>query len=569
MEILVADDSKTNLAIIKSALEKLGHQVSTADSAKDAIKLFSSKRPDLIILDVVMEGMNGFECAKEIRKLSIDDWIPIIFLSASVDDESIAKGIDAGGDDYLTKPFSDITLAAKIKAMQRIADMRQKLFETSQKLYQLSSTDPLTGIYNRLQFDRSIREIFLAAQRYHYLIALLFIDLDNFKSINDTFGHHIGDLLLIEVAKRIKTCLRANDFLARLGGDEFAVVLGEIKSTSEAKQIAQKIIDKLSFDYNLENHHIRNCASIGIACYEYSGTHESLMLNADIAMYHAKASGRNNYQFFTDDLHDKYKKLISLEHALKFALERNELFLTYQPIFDLQNKRILGIEALINWDHPTLGLISPSVFIPLAEEIGLINHIGNWVLQSACAQAMAWSINRFSDFKLAINIASRQLLHESFCKEIGDILDDTKFPPNQLELELTETVIMSNATGPFKEVINKLHDLNIGIAIDDFGTGYSSLFRLKHLPITTLKIDKTFINDVVSNENSAIIVNCLIALGKNLGLNVIAEGIETKEQLGFLIQKKCPQGQGFLLCRPLDLKQMTKFIEKMNLEKIK
>ncbi len=564
MNILLADDSKTNLALTAAALRKLGHSVVEAASGEMAIEEFQKARPDLVILDVMMEGMDGFECARELRQIDSEDWIPIIFLSASVDDSSIAQGIDSGGDDYLTKPFSEITLAAKIKAMQRISDMRQKLFETTQKLYLQSSIDSLTGVYNRFQFDRTIKEVANAADRFHYTSALLFVDLDNFKNVNDSFGHHVGDLLLIGVAKRLKLCIRANDFLARIGGDEFAIIVNQIENRDMAGAIAKKIIESLSMSYDLENHSVRIGASIGIAYYPQPGTTpHNLVQNADIAMYHAKFLGRNNYQYYSAELYDRYRKKISLEHALKFALERKELSLNYQPIFNLETKKITGIETLLCWEHPTFGVVSPNIFIPIAEETGLMSTIGNWVINTACRQAEKWDLKKFKDFKFAINLSSRQLLHDEFFPFIINTLNNTELPPTLLELELTESTVMSYTSGPFVTTIKKLHDLGPSIAIDDFGTGYSSLTRLKHLPIKTLKIDQTFVQDVIDNKEGGIIVCCLIALGKNLGLNVIAEGIETEQQYEFLLKNGCPQGQGYFFSKPLTTEQMTQYLDKI------
>lgn len=313
MEILVADDSKTNLALISTALQKLGHTVIVALSGEAAIEKFQAHRPELIILDVVMEGMDGFECAKKLREIDNENWIPIIFLSASLDDESIAKGINAGGDDYLTKPFSEITLAAKIRAMQRIAEMRKKLFELTQKLSVLSSTDTLTGIYNRLQFNKALKEKIAHVSRKNITLALLFMDLDRFKTINDTLGHHIGDLLLKEVARRLQSCLREDDFVARLGGDEFAVILTGIEHPYTTERVAQKILNTLSSTYHLADHDIHISASIGIACYPSAGTtQKTLINNADIAMYHAKELGGNNFQHFTEELLSKYMEHINL-----------------------------------------------------------------------------------------------------------------------------------------------------------------------------------------------------------------------------------------------------------------
>lgn len=569
MEILIADDSKSNLAMLTSILTKLGHTVIQAHNGKESIDLFREKRPDLIILDVVMPGLDGFQTAKIIREIDDINWIPIIFLSATVDDQSIANGIDAGGDDYLTKPCSDITLAAKIKAMERIAEMRQKLFETTQRLYLLSSTDPLTGIYNRLQFDRSINEILAAADHFGHNVALLFIDIDNFKYINDNFGHNIGDLLLVEVARRLKACIRASDFLARLGGDEFAIILSEVNNKKEAEEIAQNIIQSIATEYHLENRNIRSSASIGIAYYpEDSSNKENLVLNADVAMYHAKATGRNNCKIFSSEIHRKYRHHINIEQALKFALERKELFLNYQPIFNLQTKRITGVEILLCWDNPKYNLVSPNVFIPIAEETGLISHIGNWALWTACHQIAQWGLNKNSNIKFAFNISSRQIMHEDFYYQVMDIINETKIPTNILQFELTETAIMTYNEGTFRTTINKLHELGLMIAIDDFGTGYSSLIRLRRLPIDAIKIEKSFVHDAVTDQNGAIIVKCIIALGKNLGIDVVAEGIENKNQFDFLVEHQCPQGQGYYLSKPLSIEQMDDLLKRKKLEKV-
>ncbi len=301
MKILLADDSKTTREVLSASLKELGHEVIAANDGQQAIDFFMRDRPDLIILDVVMENMDGFECAKKIRSIDSEDWIPIIFLSSSVDDKNIARGIDAGGDDYLAKPISDITLAAKIKAMQRIADMRNNLFYLTKRLNILSATDPLTGLNNRLHFDKIMREKMDETDRKKNIMALLFIDLDKFKSINDTFGHHIGDLLLQKVAQRLKSSMRTYDFIARIGGDEFAVIINLVNNQEAAIEIAQTIIDNLSQDYKIEDRHIKISASIGIALYPSEGmTQTNWLQNADKAMYHAKHTGQGKYCLFVE-----------------------------------------------------------------------------------------------------------------------------------------------------------------------------------------------------------------------------------------------------------------------------
>ena len=557
MKILVADDSKTGLAILTASLTALGHEVVGASTGEQIIVLFMKKRPDLIILDVVMQDMSGFECAKKMRELYSEHWIPIIFLSASVDDDSISQGIDAGGDDYLTKSYSNVTLAAKIQAMQRIADVQRQLHETKGKLIILSSTDLLTGIDNRLQFNKNINFQINFANRYNTKLALLLLDLDHFKDVNDHLGHQMGDLLLEEVAGRLKSCIRANDFLARLGGDEFAIILSKINDVEEACVVAQKILDILKPVYHLAEHDIHISCSIGIADYPTTGnTAELLIQHADIARYYTKESGRNTFQYYSETLQAQHDQRFFLENALRSAVKNNELFMCYQPIFNLRTKIIVGVEALIRWKHPQFGFITPETFIPIAEETGLITSIGQWALHHACKQGSIWHHQGFKNLKLAINISSQQFLQADLLKFIINTLNGTKFPPHLLELELTESTLISDLNC-IDKILNEISTMKIGISLDDFGTGYSSLSYLKRLPICTLKIDKSFLLDIATNSTDAVIVQAVIALGKILKLHVIAEGVETEEQLNFLIKHKCQEGQGFYLSKPLTAEHMS------------
>lgn len=560
MKILVADDSRTNLALLTSSLEKMGHEVVAVSNGQQAIDVFKVSRPDLIILDVVMEGMNGFECAKEIRTVNTDDWIPIIFLSGAVDDDNVERGINAGGDDYITKPFSEVILSAKIKAMQRISDMRQKLYQMTQQLRILSSIDPITQVNNRLQFDKAIQDKIELADKDNYTFALLFLDLDRFKAINDSLGHHTGDALLREVAKRIKSILRAEDFIARLGGDEFAIIINKIDDPKYAGIIAQSIIENLAPPYTINEHEVQITASIGIACYPAPEIQaETLVESADIAMYYAKDLGRNNYRYFTPELNRKHIERSELENDLKFALERKEFFLNYQPIFNLRTKKMVGMEVLLRWQHPKRGIISPDLFIPLAEENGLVISIGEWVLETACAECAVWMTAGYKEFMLAINVSLQQLLRRNFPDKIAQILKKTGMPAHLLQIELTESAVIAHSA-LFDDVLARLNQLGISISIDDFGTGYSSLSDLKNLSIHSIKIGKKFINDLKDKEN-IMLTKTLIMLGNNLGLNVIAEEIETQEQYDFLLANGCPQGQGFYLCKPLNRDQIIKFLK--------
>lgn len=378
MKILVVDDSRTSLAIISATLLKLGHKVVTAMMAEQGIACFKNESFDLVILDVIMPDMSGFDCAKRLRALNHEEWIPIIFLSAAVEDISVSLGIDSGADDYLTKPFSEVMLAAKIKAMQRISDMQKKLFDMTKKLTILSSTDVLTHAANRGQFEKVLREEISYANRYHVKFTLFFIDLDHFKDVNDQLGHQAGDLLLIQVAKRINACLRESDFLGRLGGDEFAIILKRVERPEDAGKVAQKILDKLKQSFQLGNNVADISCSIGIACYPTAGsTFETLIQSADIAMYHAKEIGRNNFQFFSSEFNLVQTQRFFLETAIRSAIENNEIFICYQPIFEIETKQLVGMEALIRWKNPQLSFLSPSDFIPIVEKLNLITQLNN------------------------------------------------------------------------------------------------------------------------------------------------------------------------------------------------
>lgn len=551
MKILVADDSTTFLQMITDSLTKLGHEVVQAKSGEDAVLLFQKNHPDLVILDVMMAGMGGFECARQIRQVNPEDWIPIIFLSADVNDESIARGIEAGGDDYLTKPCSDITLEAKIKAMQRISKMRLELIKKTDELNRISTTDVLTGLYNRFHFEKVIRKKMAAAQRYNHNMALLFVDLDHFKTINDSFGHGVGDILLKEVASRLLKCTRIDDFIARIGGDEFVIILSQISNHLAAGEVAQKIVDELAKEYRINGVDIKISASVGVTCYpEQPGDAATIIQNADIAMYAAKELGKNNFQYFTDALSERYRHQLGLEHELKFAISRKQLFIIYQPIYNLLTRNVIGVEALVRWQHPDYGIISPNIFIPIAENTGLITEIGTWVIENVCNEGRGWVLDKDPDFILSVNVSVHQLNTGNFMAVLRNVLNETKIPAKNLELELTESTVITY-TENLKDTMRNLQMLGVRLSIDDFGTRYSSLTSLRHLPITTLKIDKEFVNNVDLDKKNGIIVKSLIALGENLNLCVIAEGIQSEEQLQYLLVNGCRYGQGDFLMKPL------------------
>ena len=556
MKILVASNDKDLLTQLDAILSKLGYEILSANNSHDTIQKFRLEKPDLVILDTNSVHNDALDTSRRIREIYLGDWLPIIFITNS-DEENINKAILSNGDDYIVKPLNELRVTTKLKILQKIYDMHARIEDHNRKFDVLSAMDILTGVHNRGQFDKYIKLKIAKASSNNTRFALLSVDLDHFKLVNDNLGHQFGDLLLQNVAKIIRHCLGMDDFVARMGSDEFIVILGEIENSDAAERVAQKIVAALAQPHTLLNEDVHVSCSVGISCYPVDGeTPEILIQNADIAMAYAKEYGRNNYQLFLQELYEKRKNQVNLEDALKYAVDREELFLTYQPIFDLTTMRVIGMEALVCWQHPKLGLISPNIFIPLAEENGLIDSIGKWTFRSAFAQGAKWYLAGFHDFKLAINLSPRHVMQKNLTGLFAELLAKTQVPPQVLEFELTETANIGQ-TSLAQTILQEIYELGIGLSLDDFGTGHSSYLRLKRLPINTIKIDRAFIENIATNIKDVMIVKSMVALGKDLGLAIVAEGIETREQLDILIANGCPQGQGFYLGKPLSVDQMT------------
>ncbi|MFB2654264.1 EAL domain-containing protein [Shewanella seohaensis] len=414
----------------------------------------------------------------------------------------------------------------------------------------LASFDTLTGLPNRTLFQDRLNHAISQAHRSNNIVALLFLDLDRFKHINDSMGHHIGDLLLKAVAHRLQSAVREGDTVARLGGDEFTIILEGVAKTKAATLISEKVLKAFQAPFLLDDKSLTISTSIGISLYPNDAEDvDSLIKFADTAMYHAKALGRNNFQFYTNKLNEMATRHVQLEAGLKQAISRNELSLVYQPKFCLRNGSLTGLEALLRWHHSELGPISPAEFIPLAEETGIINQIGHWVINHACQQLAEWNELGLGDISMAVNLSARQLKAD-IISTIEVALAVSGLPAKALELELTESMIMGNPQESVN-ILSKLKALGLTIAVDDFGTGYSSLSYLKRFPIDTLKIDREFVRDITNDPDDAAITSAIIALAHSLELNVVAEGVETQEQLNFLALQGCDQVQGFLLSKPL------------------
>ncbi len=450
-----------------------------------------------------------------------------------------------------------------------------ELHRAEERIQQLAFIDSLTRLPNRALFKDRLDAAIKLAKRYNRQIALLFMDLDNFKRINDTLGHGVGDLLLQATAERLKVSLRASDSvsrvkvatineineqdesIARLGGDEFTLLLPEIQRSEDAAIIAERIRATLSQPLTLAGHEVFVTPSIGIAIFPKDGADaETLLKNADTAMYFAKRQGRNLYRFYDATLNEAALKRLTTENQLRKAIERNELSLHYQPQLDLLSGRICGVEALVRWTNDLLGTVSPVDFIPLAEETGLIIPIGEWVLRTACQQAKAWQVAGVGLARMAVNISVLQFVQPGFTGLVARVLEETGLEPEALELEITESLLMKDPEGA-TSTLQSLKSLGVQLAIDDFGTGYSSLSRLKQLPLDRLKIDKAFVQEVNFQPNDAAIATAVIAMAESMGLRVIAEGVENADQLRFLESKRCNEIQGYYLSRPLPNTEMT------------
>lgn len=420
-----------------------------------------------------------------------------------------------------------------------------------------ASHDPLTGLPNRLLFNERLSLALASAHQNGEMLAVIFLDLDRFKNVNDTLGHPVGDLLLQSVSRRLTNCLRVGDSMARWGGDEFTVLLYNINTPEEATKICQLIIQSLSTPFDFEGLELYIKASLGIALAPYDGEDaETLLKNADAAMYKAKQKGRNNYQFYTQAIGSKVSEDLNLENHLYKALKNSEFVLHYQPQINLNTGKIVGMEALIRWQHPERGLIPPDRFIPLAEETGLICQIDEWVMRTACLQNRAWQLLGLPPMRIAVNLSARQFLQPHTVQTIAEILSETKLNPEYLEIEITESIAMTDVSFTVS-VLQQLQDMGINISLDDFGTGYSSLWSLKNFPLNNLKIDKSFVADLVTGSSGATIVKLAIALGQGLNLQVIAEGVETAEQLAFLHSHQCDMGQGYFFSKPIPAAAIT------------
>jgi len=474
-------------------------------------------------------------------------------------------GIEFGIEKTATPIYDqDGIVTGSVVAFHDVSAARARTVEMSH----MAQHDPLTGLPNRVLLNDRLVQAISLAMRQEKQLAVMFVDLDQFKRINDSLGHDLGDKLLQSVAGRLVNCVRRTDTVSRLGGDEFVVLLSQVEHEEDAATSARKILRALAAPHAIDYRNLDISASIGVSTYPSDGPDaENLLNKADTAMYEAKKLGRNNYQFFRKDMQLRIAERKLLERDLRCALGRNEFLLHYQPKFNLQTGQITGMEALIRWMHPLRGLISPGDFIPIAEECGLILPIGRWVLLEACRQAQAWRESGIGIVPIAVNVSAAEFEEKDFISGVRAVLIATGVNPRNLELELTESVLMHNAESTVR-TLGALKDMGVTLAIDDFGTGYSSFTYLRRFSVDALKLDQSFVRDITENPEDATIVSAMISIGAGLKQRVIAEGVETREQFLFLKGHKCAEGQGYYFSRPVVAEQAGRLIEAGNRQSV-
>ena len=571
--VLVCDDDPTYLLLMEETLSSDNLHVLTATNGAEALKLYLKHEPHIVLLDVHMPMLSGFEVCAEIRKHPRGKDTPILMVTGADDILSIENAYKHGATDFLPKPIRWPMVAHRVRYMLKGSETFNSLKQSEEKMRHLAYFDSLTGLPNRQSLDESLEKAIQLAAKEQQNICIMYIDLDNFKRINDTLGHEFGDKLLRKISNKILQCAkdkaRIRDAMqnttemqvSRLGGDEFMILLNNTLSDKNVKVVAQSLVDCISESVSIDDYEVALTPSIGIAVYPRDGaTSTELKKNADVAMYYAKTMGRNGYRFYAESLNKNAMKFLQIEGCLRNALNNDEFSLNYQPQVCLKKNKIIGVEALLRWDSPELGSVKPSEFISVAEDSGIINELGEWVMRTACVQAKEWMDAGLQDFKVSVNLSSIQFKRASLLNMIKRALDDSGLPAPLLEVELTESAIMNDIDHNITR-LNQIREMGVAIALDDFGTGYSSLSYLKKFPINTLKIDRSFIITIDSDSEDAAIVEAIIALANTLKLNVVAEGVETHGQLETLNRFQCDIIQGYYFSKPVPADQIIKLTQ--------
>ena len=551
LKVIIVEDSENDTLLVARELRKGGYELDyqRVETAEELNGQLAADRWDLVITDHNLPGLSSIDVLSIVKGSAYN--IPVIIVSGEIGEDVAAATMRAGAHDYVMKENLK-RLVPAVERELRESRMREEKYEAEQALVHLSQHDSLTNLANRSALVSLLTYALSAAQARKTSLALLYIDLDRFKVVNDTYGFEIGDRVLQEVARRLRHCARYDDILARYGSDEFILIIENITGKDEAMVMSEMIINQLSLPYSIDGNEVYMRASIGVALSEVSGFQaEELIHDADAAMYQAKTHGRNNYQIYSPEMNEKAEHRRYLELSLHRAMGANELVIYFQPQIDQMRRTVRGAEVLLRWEHSTLGLIPPDQFIDLLEETGLIIAVGEWVLRTASQTWQQWIERGLIPYNavLSVNISSFQFTNELVAM-IARVLSDTGIPAELVDLEITESTLMSN-TEKSQNALMALKKLGVQISIDDFGMGYSSLSYLTRFPVDCLKIDKSFILGVEENKTNAVIARAIIGLADSLDLRVIAEGVETQESADFLIGQGCYIHQGFLFSKPL------------------
>ncbi|MEM7793728.1 MAG: EAL domain-containing protein [Cyanobacteria bacterium P01_C01_bin.118] len=563
-KILLIGPLKVYPATTIQMIEAAGYTVEQAETQAAGLELARAHNPNLIICDWDLRDSNGHEVLKRIRKDPQVAVTPFILLSSLYDHRHLRQTMELGADDCLLRPFSDETLIAaistRLKQQETITNhYLSHLRLAAEHLNRLSYYDNLTKLPNHLLFEQRFKHLIETSTQP---VALISLSLDRLRQINNILGYPAGDSLLQSASHRLRACLPENVTLARLTGNQFAIALSDVVHLGNVRTLATELMDALSRPFSLPGHEVFLTASIGVAMYpDNSQTLPILMRQADAALECAKKQKSSYCQFYQPNMTVATEYQIRLETWLRYALEREEFEVYYQPQLNLRTGCIEGMEALIRWHHPEAGNISPGMFIPLAEETGLIISIGEWVLETACRQARQWQDMNLGLHHMSVNLSSVQFNQGSLSQQVANILHDTGLAPQLLELEITETALMQDAKAAVR-TLNELKNLGIRLAVDDFGTGYSSLGYLQKLPIDTLKIDNCFVRGVISDRKNQVILKSAIQMGHDLGLCIIAEGVETRDEQSFLETYQCDFVQGYLIGKPMDAQSIQTYLEK-------
>ncbi len=552
--IMMVDDEETTIDVVQMFLEDAGytHCITTTDSTQ-ALSMISELRPDVVLLDLNMPVVSGFDILTHMRSDPNMKHIPVVILTSSTDGKTKLKALELGATDFLGKPVDSSELVLRLRNT-----LTAKAYQDRLAFY-----DGLTGLPNRRMFMTRLQRALQRAHHENKNCVVMHINLDRFKQINDTLGHSVGDLLLKLIARRLETSLRPDDMvmagealgphgnLFRIGGDEFTVFIPDIGNVENTTQLAQRILTLLAKPCNVAKQELFLTSSIGIAVFPDDGHDlDTLLKHADIAMSHAKQQGTNTYQFYSKEINARTERRLSLEHQLRKALSRDEISLHYQPKVDFASGQIIGAEALMRWMHRDLGMISPVEFIPIAEETGLITELGAWALHTASVHCKGWHTAGLGALRVAVNVSSQQFRQPGLLQTIEAALREAQLDPKHVVIELTESMIMANPNETVT-ALRMIKEMGLKLSVDDFGTGYSSLSYLKRFPLDELKVDRSFVKDIPGDADDAAITAAIIVLAHSLGLSVVAEGVETAEQLAFLKNVGCDEYQGYFFSKPL------------------